>query len=66
MKKSVRLVCGSNSASKKQITVPVSVNGKKIDFTKIDEDLFMIATIKSVSGDIFMLKDIFKEHIKSL
>lgn len=41
-------------------------NEKKIDFTKIDEDLFMIATIKSVSGDIFMLKDIFKEHIKSL
>ncbi len=41
-------------------------NEKKIDFTEIDEDLFMIATIKSVSGDIFMLKDIFKEHIKSL
>lgn len=41
-------------------------NGKKIDFTDIDEDLFMIATIKSVSGDIFILKDIFKEHIKSL
>ncbi len=40
-------------------------NGKKIDFTKIDEDLFMIATIKSVSGDIFMLKDIFREHITS-
>lgn len=40
--------------------------GKKIDFTEIDEDLFMIATIKSVSGDIFMLKDIFKEHITSL
>ena len=40
--------------------------GKKIDFTDIDEDLFMIATIKSVSGDIFMLKDIIKEHIKSL
>ena len=34
MKKSVRLVCGSISASKKQITVPVSINGKKIDFTK--------------------------------
>ncbi len=38
--------------------------GKSIDFTKIDKDLFMIATIKSVCGDIFMLKDIFKEHIK--
>lgn len=41
-------------------------NGKKIGFPEIDEDLFMIATIKSVSGDIFMLKNIFKEHIKSL
>ncbi len=38
--------------------------GKKINFADIDDDLFMIATIKSVSGDIFMLKDIFKEHIK--
>ncbi|MBQ4630951.1 MAG: Fic family protein [Clostridia bacterium] len=37
--------------------------GKNIDFTKIDKDLFMIATIKSVSGDIFMLKDIFRENI---
>lgn len=41
-------------------------NEKKIDFAEINEDLFMIATIKSVSGDIFMLKDIFKEHITSL
>ena len=40
--------------------------GKKINFAEIDEDLFMIATIKSVSGDIFMLKDIFKENIRSL
>lgn len=40
--------------------------GKKINFADIDDDLFMIATIKSVSGDIFMLKDIFKEHIKEL
>lgn len=41
-------------------------NEKKIDFTAIDENLFMIATIKSISGDIFILKDIFKEHITSL
>ena len=41
-------------------------NGKKIDFAEIDEDLFMIATIKSISGDIFLLQDIFKKHIKSL
>ncbi len=38
--------------------------GKKIDFTKIDKDVFMIATIKSAAGDTFMLKDIFREIIK--
>ena len=48
------------------LSMLLKIIGKKIDFTDIDEDLFMIATIKSVSGDIFMLKDIFKEHITSL
>lgn len=38
--------------------------GKNIDFSIIDKDLFMIATIKSVSGDVFALRDIFKENIK--
>lgn len=37
--------------------------GKELDFSKIDKDLLMIATIKSVSGDIFMLRDIFREFI---
>ena len=37
--------------------------GKKIDFAKIDKDLFMIATIKSVSGDVFLLRDLFRENI---
>lgn len=37
---------------------------KELDFSLIDPDLLMIATIKSVSGDIFMLKDIFKYNIK--
>ncbi|MBQ6907371.1 MAG: Fic family protein [Clostridia bacterium] len=37
--------------------------GKHIDFKDIDRDLLMIATIKSVKGDLFMLKDIFREHI---
>lgn len=37
--------------------------GKHIDFKDIDADLLMIATIKSVNGDLFMLKDIFKEYI---
>ncbi len=34
-----------------------------IDWSEIDSDLLMIATIKSVSGDVFMLRDIFKENI---
>ena len=37
--------------------------GKHIDFKDIDRDLLMIATIKSVKGDLLMLKDIFREHI---
>ena len=37
--------------------------GKQMDFSKIDKDLLMIATIKSVSGDVFMLRDIFRENI---
>lgn len=40
--------------------------GKRIDFSTIDRDLFMIATIKSVSGDIFLLRDIFKECIEKI
>jgi hypothetical protein len=38
--------------------------GKSLNFSDINKDFLMIATIKSVSGDIFMLRDIFKEHIK--
>ena len=37
--------------------------GRSIDFSKIDKDLLMIATIRSVNGDVFLLRDIFKEHI---
>ncbi len=37
---------------------------KSIDFSKIDTDLLMIATIKAVSGDIFTLQDIFRRSIK--
>ncbi|MBQ9429606.1 MAG: Fic family protein [Clostridia bacterium] len=40
--------------------------GKHIDFTDIDADLLMIATIKSVNGDLFMLRDIFRAHISKL
>lgn len=37
---------------------------KSIDFSKIDTDLLKIATIKAVSGDVFMLCDIFRQHIR--
>lgn len=46
------------------LSMLVSDMGKTLDFSNIDTDLLMIATIKSVSGDIFLLKNIFKEHIK--
>lgn len=45
------------------LSMLVSNYGKQINFSKIDKDLFMIATIKSVTGDVFLLKDIFKENI---
>ena len=46
------------------LSMLVSNLGKKLDFSKIDTDELMIATIKSVSGDIFMLQDIFSDYIK--
>lgn len=47
------------------LTMLADYSEKKLDFSLIDPDLLMIATIKSVSGDIFMLKDIFKNNIKA-
>ena len=38
--------------------------GKGIDFSKIDADLLMIATIKAVSGDVFTIQDIFRQSIR--
>lgn len=38
--------------------------GKSLNFAEIDKDILIIATIKSVSGDVFMLQDIFKEYIQ--
>lgn len=54
---------GNGRVQRLFLSMLVSNYGKNIDFSKIDKDLFMIATIKSVNGDIFMLKDIFKENI---
>ncbi len=46
------------------LSMLVSALGKSLDFSEIDSDFLMIATIKSVTGDIFMLRDIFREYIK--
>ncbi len=37
--------------------------GYNIDLSTIDKDLLMIATIKSASGDVFALRNIFRENI---
>lgn len=46
------------------LSMLVNYLGRRLDFSEIDKDELMIATIKSVSGDIFMLRDIFREYIK--
>lgn len=46
------------------LSMLVSSLGKRLDFSEIDADELMIATIRSVSGDVFMLQDIFRELIK--
>ena len=45
------------------LSMLVNSLGKSLNFSQIDADYLMIATIKSVSGDIFMLRDIFREYI---
>lgn len=55
---------GNGRVQRLFLSMLVANIGKKLDFSKIDKDLFMIATIKSVSGDIFLLRDIFEENIK--
>ena len=37
--------------------------GYTLDFADFDKDELMIATIKSVNGDVFMLRDLFREKI---
>lgn len=37
--------------------------GMNLNFSEINADYLMVATIKSISGDIFMLRSIFKEYI---
>lgn len=46
------------------LTMLLKSLGKTLDFSHIDKDILMLATIKSISGDIFLLHDIFSENIK--
>lgn len=55
---------GNGRTQRLFLSMLVDYLGKNLDFSEIDTDVLMIATIKSVSGDIFMLRDIFSEYIK--
>ena len=55
---------GNGRTQRLFLSMLVSNLGMSLDFSQIDADYLMIATIKSVSGDIFMLRDIFREYIK--
>ena len=46
------------------LTMLLKAIDKTLDFSKIDSDMLMIATIKSISGDVFLLRDIFRDNIK--
>ena len=48
------------------LSMLVNSLGKSLNFSQIDADYLMIATIKSVSGDIFMLRDIFRIILQKL
>jgi cell filamentation protein len=55
---------GNGRVQRLFLSMLISNLDRRLDFAEIDKDLLMIATIKSVSGDIFMLRDIFREYIK--
>jgi cell filamentation protein len=55
---------GNGRVQRLFLSMLISNLDKSLDFAEIDKDFLMIATIKSVSGDIFMLRDIFREYIK--
>lgn len=55
---------GNGRTQRLFLSMLVDYLGKSLDFSEIDTDMLMIATIKSVSGDIFMLRDLFSEYIK--
>lgn len=55
---------GNGRVQRLFLSMLVSHFGKNLNFAQIDKDCLMIATIKAISGDVFMLRDIFREHIK--
>lgn len=55
---------GNGRTQRLFLSMLISNLGMNLDFSEIDTDFLMIATIKSVSGDIFMLRDIFREYIR--
>ena len=57
---------GNGRGQRLFFTLLIKNAGYDIDFSKIDTELLMIATIKSVSGDIFLLRNIINNHIKEV
>ncbi len=55
---------GNGRVQRLFLTLLIRNAGYNINFSESDTELLMIATIKSVSGDIFMLKDLFLTLIK--
>ena len=56
---------GNGRSQRLFLTLLIKNSGYEIDFSKVDTDLLMIATIKAVSGDIFLLKDILRDNISA-
>lgn len=54
---------GNGRVQRLFLTLLIRNAGYDINFSEIDADELMIATIKSVTGDIFALKDILKNNI---
>jgi len=56
---------GNGRVQRLFLTLLIRNAGYDINFADIDADELMVATIKSVTGDIFALKDILYNNIKS-
>jgi len=54
---------GNGRCQRLFLTLLIKNVGYDINFASLDTDLLMIATIKAVTGDIFLLKDILRDNI---